>query len=908
MTTPCGTPFNWPDNDLWLQPEAINTCGNPPTSYVRAPSNWDTPLYPGQPGGPTMARILDNAPTVLNNSLGFLPLESLEIGGSAELVLENGHITMIANLFRNDGNVHGYGRLAFDRLTSGHINSGTIEADSSVNSLSIGVTGPGDEGPVAFVNDGTLGASGNGILGLSRVHFFNANGQISADDDSRVVMGDFNVPIWVRVIGGALSTSGNGEIHIPTFYGAEMEGTIDQTGLVTVAGQLRASADLTFTGSGHVTLVGGAITSVAGAQVTNAAGHTIDGGNGFGGGIVPAIFVNNGVVDANHPSLDLDVASMVTNNGLMQASSGGTLTLGAGQIQNQSTIQALPGSVVRFAGGTTLQGGTLASSGDGKMTVISPTNMLGSITNNAAVENLSTINATGDLQLGGSGHVTILASAGITSNAGVTVTNAVGHTISGGHGFSGGIRPDRFVNFGVVDATDPSRSLSVTGMVTNNGLMQASGGGILSLGAGHFDNQGTIQALPGSFVRFVGGATLQGGTLDTTGDGQITITNGTVNMAGAVVNHGTVAVVSTLKASEDLLLDGSGRVTLGVSAQMDSDPGVTITNGEFHTINGLSGFAGAISAEKTVNLGTVQGMSMTERIKLLGRMEGPGILDHVRCLTGCTYAPGSGGPVADTVAVSVGSVEYLGVLEIDIGGNVPGSGYDQINHALGDGLAELGGRLNVDLLNEFVPAAGDVFTIMTATTLDGTFSGLPNGARLDTVDGFGSFQVTYDAIAGNVQLSAFLAAVDFTADGMVNIDDLNALLSEGPVAPGVGVTPATHHFDLNGDGIIDNNDVDQWLADGARFNGLSSPYLRGDANLNGVVDGTDFNIWNSQKFQNTLLWGEGNFNGDGVTDGTDFNLWNQNKFTSSLSAVPEPTGSAGLLVLVLSFFRGRRTW
>ncbi len=82
--------------------------------------------------------------------------------------------------------------------------------------------------------------------------------------------------------------------------------------------------------------------------------------------------------------------------------------------------------------------------------------------------------------------------------------------------------------------------------------------------------------------------------------------------------------------------------------------------------------------------------------------------------------------------------------------------------------------------------------------------------------------------------------------------------------------------------------------------------LSGDANGDGSVDGSDFNLWNSSKFLVGTDWSTGDFNCDGSTDGTDFNIWNANKFTSvalprtadtllvsqglSVGVVPEPTG------------------
>jgi hypothetical protein len=131
---------------------------------------------------------------------------------------------------------------------------------------------------------------------------------------------------------------------------------------------------------------------------------------------------------------------------------------------------------------------------------------------------------------------------------------------------------------------------------------------------------------------------------------------------------------------------------------------------------------------------------------------------------------------------------------------------------------------------------------------------------------------------------------DFTGDGICDISDLNELLGQGPVAPGVAVTAGVNdQYDLNSDQVIDNTDVDEWLADAATNHGFGSPYNRGDANLDGVTDGQDFILWNENRFQPSLFWDRGNFNGDGFIDAADFIEWNQNKFTASDSImVPEP--------------------
>jgi hypothetical protein len=82
--------------------------------------------------------------------------------------------------------------------------------------------------------------------------------------------------------------------------------------------------------------------------------------------------------------------------------------------------------------------------------------------------------------------------------------------------------------------------------------------------------------------------------------------------------------------------------------------------------------------------------------------------------------------------------------------------------------------------------------------------------------------------------------------------------------------------------------------------------IPGDANGDGFVDASDFNVWNANKFNSSTNWNTGDFNGDGVTDASDFNIWNGNKFTSASMLVPEPGGlSIMATLLVASFFLAR---
>ena len=84
---------------------------------------------------------------------------------------------------------------------------------------------------------------------------------------------------------------------------------------------------------------------------------------------------------------------------------------------------------------------------------------------------------------------------------------------------------------------------------------------------------------------------------------------------------------------------------------------------------------------------------------------------------------------------------------------------------------------------------------------------------------------------------------------------------------------------------------------------LNYQALPGDANGDGYVDGGDFIIWNSNKFDDGKKWITGDFNGDGFTDGQDFIIWNAHKFTSVdlLSAVPEPSAETMVILAIVMF-------
>ena len=89
------------------------------------------------------------------------------------------------------------------------------------------------------------------------------------------------------------------------------------------------------------------------------------------------------------------------------------------------------------------------------------------------------------------------------------------------------------------------------------------------------------------------------------------------------------------------------------------------------------------------------------------------------------------------------TLEATSLVEIEIGGLVPGTEHDRID-VVGDLL--LGGNLRVEFASGFENdvAPADWFAVIAASgQLTGAFSNVAPGTRLGTADGLGSFRVDY---------------------------------------------------------------------------------------------------------------------------------------------------------------------
>ncbi|MCA9262599.1 MAG: PEP-CTERM sorting domain-containing protein [Planctomycetales bacterium] len=117
-------------------------------------------------------------------------------------------------------------------------------------------------------------------------------------------------------------------------------------------------------------------------------------------------------------------------------------------------------------------------------------------------------------------------------------------------------------------------------------------------------------------------------------------------------------------------------------------------------------------------------------------------------------------------------------------------------------------------------------------------------------------------------------ADDFDGDHDVDADDIDLLYAN--------LGTVDDAYDLNEDDAVDANDMDELV-----YGVLATTY--GDANLDGMVDDVDFEIWNANRFQDDTGWALGNFDGRHGTDVSDFNIWNHNRGFAAPLAVPEPS-------------------
>lgn len=250
---------------------------------------------------------------------------------------------------------------------------------------------------------------------------------------------------------------------------------------------------------------------------------------------------------------------------------------------------------------------------------------------------------------------------------------------------------------GTVDATTVRVGYTAPG--TRAGSDPSEGHGTLTLdGPGTFTADALILSDQQSDALAEGEVNLSTGTLAAT-----TITRGTgPGTADLNWSGGTIAN----KPGSDLSVDG---VQLVVSTS--ADHAFDIQAGQVATISApISGGTGDIvkTGDGTLLVESDANTYNSTTVVEAGLLGGDGTIPGTLWVQGGGTASPGGSPGE----LQVGALDLDGTLLIELGGTDQGSSYD---HLVVDGVATLGGVVDVDLFGGFVPTIGESFDVLTAT-------------------------------------------------------------------------------------------------------------------------------------------------------------------------------------------------
>jgi T5SS/PEP-CTERM-associated repeat protein len=323
-------------------------------------------------------------------------------------------------------------------------------------------------------------------------------------------------------------------------------------------------------------------------------------------------------------------------------------------------------------------------------------------------------------------------------------------------------------HFGLIGSSGSSGDVTVSGVGSRWDLTSLN----LCISDGQTGSIGMLSITGGGVVTNInsglGGTGTIAATVTVSGDGSLWKMNGLLG----IDQSGTVQIQpgGTVIVDQDTVVFSAGRVRLQ-GGTFDTEGFRFSGDGQFEWTSG------------TLHVGTYHG----------DLIQPTGIL-----------APGHS--AGSTTVLGNYTQEAPGVLEIEIGGAAQGTQYDVVNVS---GDAMLGGQLDLELINGFVPTPSQSFIIMSADAVAGAFNNVPNGQRLSAAGG-GSFRVNYGPGSAFdptlIVLSAFQAADlsgDYNGDGMVNLADYTVWRDS------LGAPAGTLPNDVDG-GVIDLDQYNTW--------------------------------------------------------------------------------------------------
>ncbi len=747
--------------------------------------------------------------------------------------------------------IQGAGQLGFGQM--GLVNQGTIDANQSTPLLiqtSSGVT-----------NTGTLEATAGANLILSGDTYTNAGGTILASGSGSIVTLEGNT-----INGGTLSTAGggliqasgnptlnsvtnNGAYQIPNAMSTTIGGTFTNNGSVQLQStgnyvELIASGAVTLTGGGTVTMSDSNFNLIFGSTSLTNVNNTISGSGNIGNGSMAFTNQASGVVDAVSASGNILTISPgsggVTNLGLMEASSGGTLSLqGAYTNSNgatSGTIEALNGGSV-VLNGATIAGGKLITAGTGTMiaenaTLDGSTNAI-TTSSNLQVPNAfnlsiaGTINNNGPLSLNSTNSYTQLlvnsAATTLQGTGSITLSdsdyNLIQANTSGnqltiaqpitGPGGNIGNGDLVVVNQTTIDATKSASGNILTiqpdGTFTNNGLLEATGGGMLTLYGGTFANAGhTITAGSGSTVNLSGGVTVTGGTLN---GGGTFVANSATELDGSA---NTLNLASTLQVpnSDNLYIKGAINNTGAI--QLNSTNSYTQLLIDSPTVT-LQGSGSIMLSDSNYNL--IQANSSGNQLTIAQPITGPGgnigngdlVVTNQSTINATASASGNVLTIQpDGTFTNNGLLETTGGGSMALSGGTFANAGGTITAGSGSTIALQGG---VTIAGGTMNGAG-TYLANSGTTLDGSTNTLNLASTLQVPDSFNLYVKGTINNTGSIQLNSSSTYTFLSINGNTTLNgNGTVVLSNSPynyIEGVAGTEVLTSSNTIEGSGNIGN--------------------------------------------------------------------------------------------------------
>ena len=883
--------WNGSTSDLWLTGTnwSGNTAPNSSSAVVDILSATNNPVVLN--GSASISTLTMGSPTSLNITSGVFSVYGASISNAGMISLDSqvqlnnnvtlsgaGSLTMVNGQFgtnstgytlTNQSTIVGYGLIGSNTgalyQNMSLSNSGTINANSSTNTLMIAGTG------TSTSNSGTLEATGGGILDLvTSSAIVDTGGKITATGSGSTV------EIGTTLQGGTLQTSGGGVIETSgtatldastggaitlvngSTYTAgsgtvtKITGTLNlgttSASTLALGGQLELTGNTTLSGPGSMVMTS---TSGSTGQIgTNSTGYTLTNqstisGSGLIGSDASAVYPNlslnnSGTINANSSGSTLTIGgdgSSITNLGKFEATGGGILSLATTvPIANQNGQIAATGSGSTVQVGTTIQGGTLTTSGGGVMETVGGNAFLdGSTLGAITLANGSTYSAgTGPTSITGALNL------GTTSASTLALTGQLrltGDTTLSGPGLvtmSGGPNVAQIGTNGSTNANNVDFTLFNESTIQGFGLIGSNAGALyenLSL-----NNSATINSnSSGNTLTIAGdGVITNTGLLEATSGGilAITATSPVNNLNGNITANGsgsTVEISNTIQGGTLNTLNGGVMETVGTGVLLDgfTQGAITLSDGSTYTAGAgtLTGITG------TLNLGTSTGSTLAlganGQLRLTGNttLSGPGSLTMTT--SGSNVAQiGSDGTLYTLTNQS--TIQGSGL----IGSNV-GSLYSDLSLTNSGTVNATGGTLTI--AGSGTTSNTGTMAVQSASTLDitNTFTNFNSGTGTLTGGTYNVNGGTFQFNGANIVTNAADIILTGAGSQIISDTDANALANfatnNGTFQLGAGRSFTTSgpggNFTNNGSLIVGGGDTFQ--VSGALSNFASSTLTGG---------------------------------------------------------------------------------